>query len=471
MVKSKIIDMSFCFKLRRFVLYAVVFFPVFAVYGYGQPSDTAGGHEKQTTVLMMSDIHFDPFVGGVAAELEKSPVSGWGDILKGRGPGKMPDYMEDTNYTLLSSAMDGAGLMSKDIDCVLIDGDMLCHNFDAKCTLAGFRKKRVSFAIKTMEFISMMIERALPGKIIYFVIGNNDSDNGDYNIIPGGKMLAELSGYYSFLKGDASAAADFSKGGYCRLPFASGKGTDLIMLNDIFWSKKFKPEKKAAVKNPGADEMKWLKSALKYDTVHGRKALIAMHIPAGTDAYLASRDKNCGHDDGFLLPEFNRQFLDLIKANSAVISCVFSGHTHFDDFRVFSDKGSPYMSESIIPSVSPSHGNNPAFELVLMESGARVRDKEVYYLSGFGGEGAKWALEYSFCTAYGCDAYSLAGLSRAAGSIQTDQETMQKYLLYYSVSNPMMLPLLLRNSREYGCALTSGDSAEFSDCACVPGKN
>jgi hypothetical protein len=315
-----------------------------------------------------------------------------------------------------------------------------------------------------------MVKEALPGKPVYFVMGNNDSDNGDYNIVPDGAMLDGLAGYFDTVKEDPAAASDFRRGGYYEEPFHGLVNNELIVLNDVFWHKRFKRGNKVKY-DPGMEEMKWLRGKLDAAARDGKKAVIAMHIPPGIDQYLGAKDKKCSLDDGFLLPEYNNIFLELMKSHREVVRNIFSGHTHFDDFRVFSFSGKPLLLTCIIPSVSPVHGNNPAFELAKIEAEGNIKDKAVYILSGLSGkdpETAAWIPEYTFDNVYGLDGYSPDNLYKLAENIRTSPDMLHRYLLYYTAGNVFLSLVLERqkNISAYECALTNADFREYSACAC-----
>lgn len=441
----------------------------FRVSGYDLPwkvTVTAGTE----TVLLVSDIHFDPFVDGAAKELEKTPAAGWQAVLESRKMEEFPAYKEDTNYSLLESAINKIREVSSGAGCAIVGGDLLCHKFETKykfnCSLTG---SPVPLEIKTIEFISLLLKRAMPGKPIYYVMGNNDSDNGDYNITPGGIMLKDLSGYFDTLMADKQAARDFRKGGYYEVPFSGLDNTEVIVLNDVFWHKKFK-QPKTMKYNPGKAEMQWLAGALDAAAKQGKKAFIAMHVPAGIDPYQAAKDKKCKGDDGFLAPEYNKEFLAIMRSHSAVVQSAFAGHTHFDDFRVFSDAGLPFLQTCIMPSISPVHGNNPAFELALITNAGVLVNKAVYFLSGFGGNDAdtqaRWALEYTFDNAFGYADCSPASLYVLAASMKANQDVLDKYMTFFTAGNPIVTMLLKQQGGIYECALTSRDFREYRACGC-----
>jgi hypothetical protein len=436
--------------------------------GESLPWNATGEAGKETTVLFISDIHFDPFSDGAAKELEKTDIAGWRAVLEGAKNGKFPDYGKDTNYALLSSSLAEINKAGAGAGCVIVCGDMLCHRFDVKyrlnCNPAG---SEAPFAIKTIGFLAAMIKEALPGKPVFYVIGNNDSDKGDYNIIPGGAMLTALPDYYDTIAPVKAAASDFKKGGYYELPLPGLDKCELIVLNDVYWHKGYKRPRR--VKETAGDvEMKWLKSELDTAAAAGKKVFIAMHIPPGIDPYMAAKDKGCKGPDGFMLPEYNSEFIEMIRSHGMVVKNIFAGHTHFDDFRIFSDAGNPFMAVSIIPSISPVHGNNPAFEMAIINSSGEIKDRAVYNMGGYGaGTGASaWGLEYTFCAGYGISDLSPAGMNALAASISAPGAAQDKYYSFYTAGNTLLSILLKKQSAVYDCALVSQNFEGFAACGC-----
>ena len=454
-------------KRTGFFLVLAVFLAVSAVNA-APAWNAPEGSEKGSTVLLVSDIHFDPFTDGAARELEKTDIGGWSAVLGAADRGKFPDYGEDTNFSLLESSLKEISRTAAGADCAIICGDMICHRFEAKyrlhCSLTG---PSAGFALKTIEFLSMMIKKTLPGMPVYYVIGNNDSDNGDYNIRPSGEMLAALSSSYETINADKRAKADFAKGGYYELPFPGIEKGELIVLNDVYWHRGYKRPRKIK-EQPGDVEMKWLKQELDAASAKGKKAVIAMHIPPGIDAYMAAKDKPCKGPDGFLLPAYNDEFLALMASHNAVVENIFSGHTHFDDFRVFTNEAGPFLTVSIIPSISPVHGNNPAFEMAVLKKNGEMADKAIYSMAGYGvnGTAPAWGLEYVFCGAYGVGDMSPGTMASLAGSIAGSTQDMEKYFSYYTAGNTLLSILLVKQSPLYGCALTGKNFGEYAACGC-----
>jgi hypothetical protein len=280
-------------------------------------------------------------------------------------------------------------------------------------------------------------------------------------------MLTALSASFETINTDKRAKADFARGGYYELPFPGIENGELIVLNDVYWHRGYKHSRK--IKEPPGDiEMKWLKQELDAASAKGKKAVIAMHIPPGIDAYMAAKDKACKGPDDFLLPGYNGEFFALMASHSAVVENIFSGHTHFDDFRVFSNKAGPFLTVSIIPSISPVHGNNPAFEIAVLKKSGEIADKAVYSMTGYGvnGDAPAWGLEYMFCGAYGVKDMSPSSMASIAGSIEDSEPARDSYFFFYTAGNTLLSILLAKQSGVYGCALTGRDFSEYAACGC-----
>jgi len=423
---------------------------------------------KESVILLLTDIHFDPFTNGEALKLLTKPLDEWDDVLNKTGKSNLPDYGEDTNYRLFSSALGELKFISDDIDCAIICGDLMCHNFDEKFKkYCGSSSRCTEFAIKTIEYEALSLQQALPGKPIYFVIGNNDSDNGNYNIKPGGEMLKELSIFFKTVSKDSQASIDFATGGYYAITFPFADNEELIVLNDVYWHEYYKSE--GEDENVPENEIQWLKNVLDNTAADGKKAIIAMHIPPGIDAYLASKDKHCIGNDGFLKQRYSSELMALLNTHNEVLEYMFAGHTHFDDFRVFSDKkGIPFFVADIIPSISPVHGNNPAFELALIGKNGQIEDKAVYNLvkSADINTEAEWKLEYTFDSAFDYTAYSPENLYSLADSINKDQNVLNKFLLFYTAGNDSLSKQIFNNCTAYKCVLKSPDDMSYTFCAC-----
>jgi predicted phosphodiesterase len=456
---------------EKFLLLLIFIFSMCFQAAAAQPLwKLSGKPGSEAVALLISDVHFDPYVDGAAKELMTTPVSGWQAVLEKSKNSGFPPYKQDANYLLLKSSLGKLHEISSGASFAIVGGDLLCHKFEAKYrAAAGFKGSSSAFAIQTMEFISLMIKQSLPSIPVYYVMGNNDSDNGDYNITPRGAMLDSLAGYIDTLASDRRAALDFRDGGYYEEPIASLDKCEIIVLNDIFWHKKYRQPKNLKY-SAARVEMQWLSARLDLAQKNGKKIFIAMHIPPGIDPYPAAKNGNCSAGDGFLDSGYNSGLIEILRSHSSVIAAVFSGHTHFDDFRVFSSTAGAFLGVYIIPSVCPSHGNNPAIEAALLSSSGIIKDRAVYSISGYGsgsdGEGSSWGLEYDFDSAYGYPDCSPGSLYSLACAIRKDPGTLDKYLGFYGAGNPLVSMLIKSHAMIYECALTDMDKKEFAACAC-----
>ena len=84
--------------------------------------------------LMLSDIHFDPYADPAIME------AAWGRSRWRRArlllPAAFSKFGSDTNYPLLKSTLDNVAATAAEnhfhYDYVIVTGDFLAHNFDAR---------------------------------------------------------------------------------------------------------------------------------------------------------------------------------------------------------------------------------------------------------------------------------------------------------------------------------------------------
>ena len=112
----------------------------------------------------------------------------------------------------------------------------------------------------------------------------------------------------------------------------------------------------------------------------------------------------------FLKEPFASEFLALLVEHRDMLQASFSGHTHFDDYRLLIDeRGTVIGTDKVTPGISPIFGQNPGFQVFTYDrwSGA-PRDFSTWYLvnPGAAPRAADWQFEYTFTTAYGQAEYS-----------------------------------------------------------------
>ncbi|HTB21941.1 MAG TPA: metallophosphoesterase [bacterium] len=423
----------------------------------------AGG---QGAYLLLSDIHFDPFVDpSLFPKLQASPADQWDAVFAHGRRTKFPSYGDDTNWPLWRSALKALALPGLRYDYALITGDYLAHSFDRKFAdlKGGDQKAYAAFVLKTETYVIRSLAKALPGCPLYWVLGNNDSDCGDYAVDD--SELASLAKLWTASSGDPAAAADFARGGYYEASLP-GKAGRLIALDSVLWSRRYSD----GCADPGAaqKELDWLKARLEADARAGRTVTLATHIPPGTNAFKAQ----CGLPvEAFLKPEYQAQLLPLLREYAPGIRFFFAGHTHFDDLKVLSDRGRAVLGLHIIPSIGPNHGNNPSFQVGLYRrADGGLLDLATYTLKNLeradaNGNPGDWELEYGFKQAYGRD-FGTAGVAEASQEIRDDESVRARYEAYFTCETSSKAALKSKRWRAYSCAQTCFSLDEFYSCAC-----
>ncbi len=455
----------------------------------------ASARSVSQQALLISDLHLNPFaVPGLVPRLQKAPVGRWDAILRAaqlktarQNPAHFYGrYGKDSNILLLDSAFAAMRHTVPHPAFILLGGDLLAHHYHRQFLLATRERSQAdysAFVHKTFAFIALRLRQSFPGVLIAPVIGNNDSDCGDYESRPGQPFMSITASAWreSFLPLTKMrhAAAQFAAGGFysLRLP-VSGAPLRLIALNDVFWSPNYANRcgRQEGARAPQA-EMDWLRATLFQAAERGERVWILAHIPPGADVFssLHRGAKLCGAPPvTFLAPAFNRQFITLLRQYSNTVQLAVFGHTHQDEFRLVT-AGPPTngleataSSEQavplkIVPSITPIFGNNPAFTVIRLSQGA-VNEARVYSLPGLA-KGARWSMEYDFDNAYGLRGLTAADFVRLNAELRQPGAARARYQTDYTVSSGNS-NLTRKAWAPYACGITALSGKAFTRCAC-----
>jgi hypothetical protein len=405
---------------------------------------------SEGTFLMMSDLHLDPFADPkLVPALIQHPVEDWEGILNSSSSTGFSPYGKDSNWTLLLSALQQARSLGP-YDYALITGDYLVHESRKLFEPFGGKDEQAyeDFVLKTEVFTTQEVQKALPGLPVYFCLGNNDSECGDYMIATKSDFLNRLSREWGVLAAQPQAAQSFAETGNYVAPHPTVKGMELVVLNDVYWSSRFTPDScHLESGDPGKAAMDWLEGRLKDAQARHLKVQLVMHIPPAADVFGTYMKINQGGASAiaaqlFWTPEYEAKFLDLVKAYAGVVVSGFAGHTHMDDFRVLKEgEGNTPFFIHICPAVSPIRGNEPGFQVALYDRGTgAIRDMATYDLTNLPAvkspADARWSLEYDFDKAYGLNGYDGSTLLSLSDKIQKQDGLRQKFSLYYRGSMP-----------------------------------
>ena len=427
---------------------ALVFFLALLCSVWGHSFEVFAAGQK---VLNLSDIHFNPFYEqSLVSALRDAPASAWKGIFEASGNGELCSTGQETNYALLDSSLEAMAQAEPDPDFILLTGDMLSHHFSdnyQKATGDQSESGLRSFIKKTVSFMADMVSGTFQGTTVYYILGNNDAYNGDYQVAPEGQFLKDASRIVAeeFLPIEARQEfiATFGVGGYYSLALPE-EGTRVIGLNSNFFSTNYvDPGETRVDYDPGLHELAWLESELAKARAGGEKVMLLCHIPPGTNVYGTIHNPQNSLDTvnqvgEFWQPQYLSAFLDILGRHYGTIKAVYSGHTHMDDFRLFFLPGEylqPVAFVHIVPAISPQFGNNPGFKILEIESTSlAITDTHAYYLD-LAASSQAWSLEYSFNQAFGQKGVNIFSLNWLHGRMAWDAKAQGLYMDHYNVSN------------------------------------
>jgi len=455
-------------------------------------------HSTTAGILMLSDIHLDPFHDpGKAAALIASPVSGWQAILAGPPSTNPPvtfDQLQqdcnskgvDTPYALLASSLAAEQAQLPTPAFVTVSGDLTVHKLDCRLKILAptlSASDYSKFAAKIVEFVALELHTAFPKSPVYLALGNNDSGCGDYEEDHNSGYLDRdaksfASAVLSKSNKDDIEAEFPDLGDYnIKLP-APFKSTRLIVLQDIFESKKYQTCKGKDSESEAKQQITWLDSQLKDAKAKGEHVWVMAHIPPGIDGYSTANKGNICTDGGKPTEFLGSEALgDTFSDYTSTITLILLGHTHMDEMRLYSSK-SGAIPARLTPSITPVDGNNPSFTIGLVDpKKAELLDYTVYAASNQTGIGTTWSEEYDFGKTYGYSSFSASALKGLTQEFIADtsgtKKNSQSYQNFYFVM-PDGGPLAnVAKSAEwstmwpmYTCSMTQDHKKDYIACTC-----
>jgi sphingomyelin phosphodiesterase acid-like 3 len=456
---------------------------------------------KTEPILMLSDIHFDPFQNPtLVPQLVAAKVKDWPAILATpTTPAAQQAYQQlqqtckakgsDTNYTLLTSSLAAEHAQQPAPLFITVSGDLMAHQFDCRFkTLVpkGSEKDYSDFASNTVAFVAQQLHATFAKTPIYFALGNNDSGCKDYREDTGSSYLANDGKSFAAVVLDKANAADitteFSAYGDYKVALpAPFKNTHLLVMQDIFESKRYTTCDGKDAPDAGAAQVAWLRSKLDEARTKHEHIWVMAHIPPGIDAYSTFTKKASAGSCPFADPT---QFLnsDLFATALAdytdVVSLVLLGHTHMDEMRLYTaNSGTGSIPGKLVPSISPVDGNDPSFTVGTVDPArSMLVDYTVYAANNQTGIDTKWSPEYTYSTTFHQPDYSAASLTAITNGFLADPGSKspqsQAYESHYFVGGPsaginlkaaalgMVWPI-------YACSLTHDNTKSFAACACA----
>lgn len=378
--------------------------------------------------LVASDLHLNPF--------DSSPVPA--------------AYHTDSNWPLVRSAIAAMKKADPNPDVVVLDGDMLAHQWPTKAHAAG--KDGAKAAEQTFAQVAHEFDRAFPNAQFLLTLGNNDDACGDYRTGRDSAYRDALAIAWAPLVNRHGAAPsfvhDFVHGGYYRSQLPQGRTA--LVLDDVYWSLFYRPCGKGSA---GSEQFGWFERTLQ-SLPRTQRAVVLMHIPPGIDpvaTLVAHRFLVIPYLSTGARLHFERD----AGAYRDRIGFVLAAHMHRTEIRL--SGGLPVL---IASSVSPIYENNPSFMRVFFNGQAAPKDFQTY---AYDPDDGSWSENFDFDSTFGVHAFDAQTVQRAHDRIAQDDDVRTTWTQAQAAGSDVW-----RNIRgtwmAYWCAQTeTGD--KYISCA------
>lgn len=461
--------------------------------------------KAEPSVLMLSDINFDPFHDPAKFDLlRKTSVRKWLSILnQPDSPTQAADFTRlqatcgahgvDSSVSLFESALDAAHHTQPKPLFVTVSGDLIGTSFDCRyraLTSGKFNQSDyTAFVSKTISFVAYRLWLTFPNSHVYIALGNADSGCKDFGVDPNSTFLREAA---LTVTGNSPSPAtrwailyNFPHfGDYnVELPKPMQK-TRLIVLQDAYESTHHTTC--TGMPNPehiAREHVTWLRSQLAAARNAHQHVWIMAHIPPGVDANstVASANNVCTGGQPIMF-QSSSALLQAITDYGDVVQLTLYGHSHMDEWRVYKNtadtaSAQTYIPGKLVPSISPSDGNNPAFTIAqVTPATATIHDYVVYSAdratsTPTNWKQAAWTEEYRYSTTYNMPDMSGASLEKLASRLTTDPAgtslTSVDYERYFLPGDNGAQSRSMQTAwSAYACSTKEQTAEGFRQCAC-----
>lgn len=468
---------------------ALLCFFIFTGTSHAQSAPQSGA---TVSVLLVSDIHFEPFWDPAKTpQLAAAPVSQWDAILSATpSPDRQQRFTAlqlschtrgtDTSYPLFNSSLMAMRARDAHAGFVTVSGDLLSHAFPCKfnALFAQSTPQAYSaFVQKTLDFVIGELDSAFPNIPVYVALGNNDTDCGDYRLdaysqflaASGNKVASDLP-----VADRPAALASFASGGYysASLP-APIPNARILVLNDIFMSSSYRTC--AGKSDPAAADaqLAWLRRQLAEARADKQKLWVMGHIPPGIDLYSTAKQfiDVCGGQTPVMYLS-TENLAGLLVEYSDVVQLAIFAHTHMDEIRLLKndDQSAHTVAVKLIASISPVDGNIPSFTVAQIDpASAALKNYQVFAASNHKGLDNQWTEEYDFARSFHKADFSASSLSELVNGFAADPTAKtpasQSYIQDYSLG--FLSPVLQAFWPQYLCSVSNHTQQSFKACACA----
>jgi len=384
---------------------------------------------RQVKFAVLSDLHFNPFqcANQAYTNLAGPPITAWGSTLAAYAAGAsegLDGPGQDSSYGLIRRTLSSLTNSCANLAFVLCTGDYFAHQEQLEDALRGNRERlqeyqnaaavRSNYLVNAEGLVAELFREAGLTNV-YPTLGNNDA-LGDYTE-PSPALLGALAKAWSVCTPPGTFGQSFTTLGCFTAQPPGLTGCRIVAFDSSFFS-----GNDWHLQDPGTDPRRsqaaldWLTRTM---AGSDEPALLLFHIPPGLDYYQLLRDREVP----LWGDPWAGSFLDLVTTNRNRLVGSFCSHTHNDEFRLLYAQQQPVHYFHISPSVSPVHGNSPAYQIITATAGGRMLDYTTYYLTNFPGTNESWQREYVFSdfTGDGYEAKTLAKAFFTGGTAATNQ--------------------------------------------------
>lgn len=430
---------------------------------------TPGMAQGPVHVVMLSDLHFDPFHNpSQLASLRAQSVDQWPAIFAAAPAGTdaarlgtlqtaCPVRAPDTPFPLLQASLAAAHDANAHPLFVTLSGDLLAHGFACRffqLSPGATPEDLAAFAAKTVTFVLAQFREAFPRVPVYASLGNNDSGCEDYRGSAGDSFLEQASA--ALRTATLNPALVLTPEGDYSTPLPPPlENTRLVVLEDTFSAQAYRKCDGTPDRAAERDQLRWLRAQLADARTHNQHVWFMSHIPPGVDVlnsfrrYVFQPANLCQATPHAYLAD--TALADALLDNANTVRLALFGHTHMDEMRVLarssldpatpaseSASGSAPRSASspaalfgslpaaiaakLVPSISPFAGNHPAFLVAQVDPRTAIlTDWRTIVSPGPQGSAPPWAEGYRYSTAFHLPDFSAASALQLADSFVADK--------------------------------------------------
>jgi sphingomyelin phosphodiesterase acid-like 3 len=449
------------------------------------------------TVVMLSDLHLDPFHDPAkVALLAKAPLEEWEGILSSSESPTLPDdsaavqkacggsRQMDSSYALLRSSLQAAHKQAPEARFVVVSGDLLVHNLDCRYRAAlklppasgDDQSLSAAFAEQTTVFVMRQVESAFKGTPVYLALGNNDSRcnhnrmdlRDDYLKATAQAMLDGLVGVSANER--KRALETYESAGYYAVTMTTPmERTRLLVVDDTYMMANFANCEANSADRKGAEEqIAWLTKELDSARERGESVWLVGHLPPSVNPRSSPgrllRLCSDGGAETFLSSD---ALANLMASHADIVRLAIFGHTHMDELHLVGGKAG--VPVKVVASITPVDGNLPSFLVAkVAPASATLLDYQVYVASNATGVGTRWTREYGFDETYHETSFTAAALGDLIGRLRADTpggsaESMAYQKHFYKGTDGFALGTLWQ---AYVCSLDQPTAEGFKLCVC-----